>query len=185
MSSTPPEMLPWPSAMNRPVRASGVALVAPAAKTSPLVTNTYWPFKLASVYLPTGVGGLTIVLLPLQAALQSATAAERVRRRRFIAHLAGLPFVLASSRRSVSSGSLECSEPQQLARPSAQCGRRSRCSRRGPMVHRRCARYRRDSTRDDRHRELPRGRDEHRPGRKKFEEANERQWEACWRPTRI
>src|SRR6266849_9793548 len=93
-SSPPPVILPCPSAFNTPVRASGVAVRAPATKDSPLVTNTYWPFKLARLYLPTGGGGLTIPL-PLQAALQRAMAAVRVRRRRFSAHLAALPFVLA------------------------------------------------------------------------------------------
>src|SRR6266478_9531389 len=89
-SSTPPVMLPAPSAAKLPTRASGVTF-APV-KDSPLVTNAYWPFKLERPYLPTGGGGLTIPPL-LQAALQKAPATATVRRRRFIAHLAALPFV--------------------------------------------------------------------------------------------
>src|SRR5713101_2001849 len=119
-SSTPPVILPVPSAVKLPTRASGVAF-KPPVKDSPLVTNTYWPFKLARLYLPTGGGGLTIPL-PLQAVLQRAAATERARRRRFIAHLAALPFVPATSRTPGSSKSLWCCGPRRLVRPSAQCG---------------------------------------------------------------
>src|SRR5712691_12938422 len=94
-SSTPPVILPVPSAVKLSARASGVAF-KPPVKDSPLVTNAYWPFKLATLYLPTGGGGLTIPPL-LHAALQRAAAAASVRRRRFIAHLAAFPFELASS----------------------------------------------------------------------------------------
>src|SRR6266481_8769526 len=118
MSSTPVVMFPSPSAVKLPVRASGVAL-KPPVKDSPLVTKAYWPFKLALLYLPTGGGGLTIPL-PLQAALQKAPAATSIRRRRFIAHLAALPSVLAPARKPESSQSLSCCGPLRLARPSEQ-----------------------------------------------------------------
>src|SRR5713226_3802226 len=129
-SSTPPLILPCPSALNTPVRASGVAVRAPATKDSPLVTNTYWPFKLARPYLPTGGGGLTIPLPPLHAAIQRAAATERVRSRRFIAHLSSLPFFLATSLRPGSSRSLwRCAWPR-LARPSAHFFSQRNCGHR-------------------------------------------------------
>src|SRR6267378_3477120 len=178
-------MLPCPSALNTPVRASGVALMAPTAKTSPLVTKTYWPFKLAVLNFPTGGGGLTIPLPP-QETLQSAAPATSIIKMRFIAHLAALPFVLASSPRRERVRSLSCCERRRPGRPSVPRGRRSRyyCHR-GPGVHRRCARYRQDSTRDGWPGELWRCRDERRSGRKTSEPSNGRPWEAYWRPTRI
>src|SRR5258708_40274396 len=120
-------MLPCPSALNTPVRASGVALMAPTEKTSPLVTKTYWPFKLAVLYFPTGGGGLTKPLPPPQAAVQRAVPAVKIRKRRFIAHLAGLPFVLASSQRQERGRSLLCCERQRLWRPSVQRRPRTHC----------------------------------------------------------
>src|SRR5260370_29836450 len=116
-------MLPCPSALNTPVRASGVALMAPTEKTSPLVTKTYWPFKLAVLYFPTGGGGLTKPLPPPQAAVQRVVPAVKIRKRRFIAHLAGVPFVLAASHRQVSGRILLCCQLERLVRPSV-LGRR-------------------------------------------------------------
>src|SRR6266478_8250270 len=94
-SSTPPLMLPCPSAVKLPTRASGLTVVP--ANTSPLVTKAYWPLRLALLYLPTGGGGLTIPLPLLHAELQRAATTEKAARRRFIAHLAALPFLLATS----------------------------------------------------------------------------------------
>src|ERR1700731_2773042 len=133
-------MLPCPSALNTPVRESGVALLAPTEKTSPLVTKTYGPFKLAVLYFPTGGGGLTIPLPPPQAALQSAAPATSIIKMRFIAHLAGIPFVLPSSQRRERGRNLLCCEPRRLGCLFAQCGRQSRCHHRGSIAHRRCAR---------------------------------------------
>src|SRR5258708_3511326 len=109
-------MFPIPSAVKLPVRARGVAL-KPPVKDSPLVTKAYWPFKLALVYLPTGGGGLTIPL-PLQATVQRAPATASVRKRRFIAHLAALPFGPATPRKPESAKSLSYCGPLRLAVPS-------------------------------------------------------------------
>src|SRR5260221_3355360 len=110
-------MFPSPAAVKLRVRGGGVAL-KPPVKDSPLVTKAYWPFKLALVYLPTGGGGLTIPL-PLQATVQRAPATASVRKRRFIAHLAALPFVLASARKQESSRNPWCCGTQRLAWPSS------------------------------------------------------------------
>src|SRR5260370_22487635 len=134
-------MLPCPSALNTPVRASGVALMAPTEKASCLVTKTYWPFKLAVLYFPTGGGGLTKPLPPPQAAVQRAVPAVKIRKRRFIAHLAGLPFVLASSQRQERGRSLLCCERQRLGRPSLQRRPRRKCYHRESITRRRCAPY--------------------------------------------
>src|SRR5260370_19486512 len=176
-------MFPSPAAVKLPVRERGVGL-KPPVKDSPLVTKAYWPFKLALVYLPTGGGGLTIPL-PLQAALQRAPAAASIRRRRFIAHLAALPFALASARKPESSRNPWCCGLRQLARPSALCAPRSRCCHRGPVVRRQCVRYRRDSTRDGWPAKLWHCLGEHPPGRKPSEGAHARPWEECRRRNRI
>src|SRR5260370_30801024 len=140
-------MLPCPSALNTPVRASGVALMAPTEKASCLVTKTYWPFKLAVLYFPTGGGGLTKPLPPPQAAVQRVVPAVKIRKRRFIAHLAGLPFVLASSQRQDRGRSLLCCERQRLGRPSVQRGRRSKCYHRRSRARRPCSPHPHDSIR--------------------------------------
>src|SRR5437660_2469085 len=95
-SSIPPVMLPLPSAINTPTRANGTGKEDPFVKTSPFVTNAYWPFKLARLYFPAGVGGWTLAPPLPHAALQRAVATEMAIRRRFIAHPAGLPFDLES-----------------------------------------------------------------------------------------
>src|SRR6266849_300867 len=131
-SSTPPVMWPWPSAVKLPVRESGVAEMEPGVKTSPLVTKAYWPFKLAALKLPVGGGGVTLEPPPPQAALQRAAAAVRVKRRRFIAHLAAPQFERATGQRRGSLRSLGRCERRQLARPFARCGRRKLCRCRKP-----------------------------------------------------
>src|SRR5713101_6374957 len=176
-------MLPIPSAAKLPVRARGVAL-KPPVKDSPLVTKAYCPFKLATLNLPTGGGGLTIPF-PLHAALQKAPAATSIKRRRLIAHLAALPFVLALAQKPGSSKSLSCCAQRRLARPSAQYGPRSRCCHQELVFHRQCARYPQDSIQGDRPGELLRCRDEHRPAPKTFEELYGRPWEECQRLSRI
>src|SRR6266852_3021844 len=130
-SSTPPVMRPWPSAVKLPVRARGVALKLPV-KNSPLVTKAYWPFKSALLKLPTGGGGVTKLLVPPQAALQRAAAAVRPSKRRFIAHLAGLPFDLATRGKRESAGSLWCCGRRRPERPFARCERQRWCRRQEP-----------------------------------------------------
>src|SRR5690348_3323849 len=90
-SSIPPVMLPFPSAIKTPLRASGTGAPDPAVKTSPLVTKAYWPFRLARLYLPVGGGGWTLEPPP-HAPDNRAAAVARAKSRRFIAHLAALAF---------------------------------------------------------------------------------------------
>src|SRR5260370_12572666 len=104
------------------LRAGGGGLTAVPANTSPLVTKAYWPLRLALLYFPTGGGGLTIPLPLLHAELQRAATTEKAARRRFIAHLPALPFLLATSSMPERSKNLCYCEPRQLGRPSAQGG---------------------------------------------------------------
>src|SRR6267154_3444847 len=90
-SSIPPVMLPLPSAMKTPVRASGTGALDPLVKTSPSVTKAYWPFRLAILYLPTGGGGWTLEPPP-HAVDNRLAAVARANCKRFIAHLATLVF---------------------------------------------------------------------------------------------
>src|SRR2546425_8404590 len=104
-----------------------MAKMAPGVKTSPLLTRASWPFKLAALKLPVGGGGVTLEPPLLQAALQRAAAAPRVKRRRFIAHLAAPRLERATLQRRGSSRSLGCCERRPLVCPFARCGRRKLC----------------------------------------------------------
>src|SRR5260370_2992064 len=125
-------MGPIPSEVKVPVRARGVAR-KPPVKDSPAVTKAYWPFKSASVYLPTGGGGTAMPLPPLQAALQRAATIVSAKKRRFIEHLAMLPFVLASSARRDSSKKPLCLGRGWLAFPFVPCAPQRRRS--SPEAH--------------------------------------------------
>src|SRR5260370_12143956 len=115
------------------LRAGGGGLAGGPANTSQLVRKGYWPLRLALLYFPTGGGGLTIPLPLLHAELQRAATTEKAARRRFIAHLAALPFLLATSGMPEWSKSLWYCEPRQLGPPSAQAGQRRECCSRHAM----------------------------------------------------
>src|SRR6266852_4201665 len=90
VSSTPPVMPPAPFAIKVPTRAKGTG-ENPPVKDSPLVTNAYWPFRLALLKLPTGGGSVMVPPPPPHAAVQRAAASTNAGKRRFIAHPAARP----------------------------------------------------------------------------------------------
>src|SRR5260370_5632707 len=125
-SYIPPVMPPLPSGMKLPTRAMGVAAKVQLAQTSPLVVKAYVPFKLPRPKLPEGGGGVMAVPPPPQLEIPRAAAPTSAVRRRFIAHLAGLLFQLASSVMPEWLESLWCCEPRRLEHLSAQCAPQSR-----------------------------------------------------------
>ena len=62
----------------------------------PLIEYPLTTFRIGKYSLPVGGGGVIVEPPPLQAAIQRAAAATSAVNRRFIAHLAELPFALAS-----------------------------------------------------------------------------------------
>src|SRR6266849_158764 len=79
-SSTPPVILPLPSAMKAPTRAKNPPI------SWPLIRNAYWPLRLALEKLPTGGGGRGVELPPLHAAARTAEKRVKQKARRFTVH---------------------------------------------------------------------------------------------------
>src|SRR6266403_2724952 len=104
-SSIPAVMLPAPSAVKLPTRDNGTG-ENPPVKDSPLVTNAYWPFRLALLKFPTGGGSVMVSPPPPHAAIQKAAASANAEKRRFIAHLAARPLERAKCLRQFSSKTL-------------------------------------------------------------------------------